>query len=975
MRPSGLRATSWLRHVPLLLSIIGATGRICAARDYVDRHDDGETKWSVSCEKAKVRLTRHLRTAEVRREGQAAELLEVAVAAPDTTLKLSYELPPALLIEDLKLSLWFQSNQDGATLGVRVVFPNQTDPATDAALTIIVEGDAYTKAGQWQKLECTHIDRGLRRLLPQIRRRLQDSAGLKENLDLHGLYVDAAMINIRTSRGTSQFAIDTLRYEGIADASSGSGIRQVEHALPVVDPEAVFHNDRLLVDGQPFVPRIIPYRGEQPNDLARMHLNVVWVPDSQDLPLLDNLNRMGLRVMAVPPQAQADDGQELDPTSVHLAPFGPDSAKILFWYLGTHIPPDRKKEVMAWLEQIRNSDRVFKRPRPLMGDVSGLERTYSLQLSIVSASRSPVHTSFGFKNYRDWLLERRNLAIPGSFMSTWIQTEASPAVETVRQSAGWNPQVVEPEQLRLEVYAALAAGCRSLAFWTHSSLDDERPGALERKLTLAQLNMELELLEPLLASGSVSGQTPFSVQIPPARSTKGARSPLAAAKGQRMQEAVLNDREIQLRKQDQLKRDLEAVVIRTGLGILVLPIWYADEAQYVPGQMAANDARIVVPGVGESARAWEISTTRIHELVSKRTSGGKEVTLEKFDMTSAILFTDGESPIEGLRRKMETLSEASARVALELARAKFERVADVNLELHKLGMGQPGAGSILSAAKDLLARAETEFRAQRFHDSRLESANAMQHLRNLQYIYWSDAVRRMYAPVTSPHTLCFQTLPDHWRMIARFGRARLEGSRNVLRSGDFEDLDTMVAEGWQRRETAIDGIRSTAELNARAHQGAYALRLAAAPTSGKDPPASIAERPVTVVSPPVTVYKGQLVYIGGWVKVDAPSLGNLDGALFYDSLGGASAALRWRTVADWKEFEVVREVPETTELTLTMALSGLGEIRFDDLRIIPLDVDSPPAANMIKNTPGAGRTGPFDFLRRLPGFRGKTDPD
>jgi hypothetical protein len=584
-----------------------------------------------------------------------------------------------------------------------------------------------------------------------------------------------------------------------------------------------------------------------------------------------------------------------------------------------------------------------------------------------------VHSSFTFKNYRDWLIERRNLSRPGSFFFTWIQTEPSPSVEETRQAAGWNPQVVEPEQLRLELYAALAAGCRAIGFWTHSSLDDDRPGALERKLMLALLNMELELLEPLLATGNLSGQTPFTAQAAVARNPRGASSPLAVARGPRLWEAALNDREVQNQKQAQLRRDLEAPVISTAMGMLVLPIWYGDDAQYVPAQLAANDAKIVVPGAGQSARAWQISTTQIHELGSERVAGGKEVTLPKFDLTAAILFTADETLIERFIRKMETLREPAARVSLELARAKFDRVAAVNLELHKLGQGQPDAGSILEAARVCLERAEAELRSQRFHESRSQSADALQHLRNLQYIYWSDAAHRLRAPVSSPHTLCFQTLPDHWRMIVRFGRTFNSTPKNVLRSGDFEDRDTMVAEGWLRKETAIEGVRSTAELNPRAHTGTYALRLAAVPASGKDPPLTISERPVTVVSPPITVYKGQLVYIGGWVKVDAPSRGNLDGAMLYDSLGGPAAALRWRTISAWERFELVRDVHETCELTLTMALSGLGEIRFDDLEVIPLDVDSNPSARTIKNGAPASRGGPWDFLKNLPGIKGKSE--
>ena len=56
-----------------------------------------------------------------------------------------------------------------------------------------------------------------------------------------------------------------------------------------------------------------------------------------------------------------------------------------------------------------------------------------------------------------------------------------------------------------------------------------------------------------------------------------------------------------------------------------------------------------------------------------------------------------------------------------------------------------------------------------------------------------------------------------------------------------------------------------------------------------------------------------------------------------------------------------------------MALSGLGEIRFDDLEVIPLDVDSNPSAHTIKNGAPAARGGPFDFLKNLPGIRGKSE--
>ena len=966
----------------LALIIAGSAVGVCLARDHIDGFDETRPTWTLLYDRSAAGITRHVRSTDVRHKGQAAELIEVEVASADTMMQMAYPLPPTRLIEDTSLSLWFQSTQDGAKLGARVVLPNQIDPDTGTNLTVLVEGDSYTKVGQWQKLECPDIDRKFKQMLPQIRRRLQ-SAGGQTDLDIAGRYVDTVVVKIRTSRGASRFVADELQFGPIVDIQPQGRIRQVERHEPEREPEAKLQLGRLYVRGQPYFMRGIPYHGEQPADLARLRLNLIWIPDYEDARLLAELDQAGLRAMAVPPRvaangAAANNGAlQVDPVSMHLAPFGPETSRVLFWYLGTQIEPGAKREILAWKEQIRNADQMFQ--RPLVGDVSGLERTYSKHLKMLGVHRPAVQTSFSPKNYRDWLIEHRNLAQPGTFLWTWIQTEPPPSVNELREAAGWRPQVVEPEQLRWQVYAALAAGCRGIAFWTHSSLDDDRPGAAERKLMIALLNMELELLEPLLATGSVIGQATMTVQAPVTRKSSAIASPTNAGKSTRVREQELSDRENQRRLQDQLTRDLEATVIHTDdSGLLVLPVWYADEAQYVPGQMVANNAKIVVPGCGESARAWEITTTKVRELRTERVTGGKQVILEKFDMTAAILFTENGMQIERFREQVKTLGESAARVTIELARAKLERVAAVDGELHKLGRGQIDAVRILTEAKSHIERAETFWRTQHFHEARIAACDAMQFLRILQYAHWGDASHRLYSPVSSPHTLCFQTLPDHWNMIARFGRTLSSESKNLLRSGDCEDLDTMVAEGWTRTETAISGVLSTAELIKRAHQGTYALRLAAAPTTGLDPPVSIPERPVTVVSPPVTVYKGQLVYIRGWVKMEAPSLGNLEGAVFYDSLGGPGTALRWRNKADWQMFDLTREVHETTELTLTMALSGLGDVRFDDLEIIPLNVNSSPAKGNGKYatpTGRGGRGGPLDFLRRLPGFGGKTDPD
>ena len=108
----------------------------------------------------------------------------------------------------------------------------------------------------------------------------------------------------------------------------------------------------------------------------------------------------------------------------------------------------------------------------------------------------------------------------------------------------------------------------------------------------------------------------------------------------------------------------------------------------------------------------------------------------------------------------------------------------------------------------------------------------MQALRVLQYAYWNESVTQSeYGPITSPYTVCFQTLPDHHRLIQRLGRTADNPQENRLPSGDFENKRAILA-GWTQSQHAIEGVRSEAELYPSPHKGKTALRLIAIPATG-----------------------------------------------------------------------------------------------------------------------------------------------
>ncbi len=946
----------------------GLRPTVCAARDHADGFDGDSPTWTARYDKSLVHALAQRRTRHLAHSGTAAENIAVEIVADQASLKLEHKLPPCRLIDELQLVLWFRANRDGARLAVRVVLPYQTNPRTGRSLTVTLEGDPYKTPGSWQRLECRDLKARLERKRPQIQNQIFEAASDRHTLDFRGAYVDRAVVVVQGGRGMIEFFLDDLKIGPVIDpAKDGLVVQTGQEDAP---REVEFRLDRLFFQGRPYFPRIIPYHGEQPGDLARMHLNLAHIPDYQDAALLEELRANGMRAIAAPPRARSPEGDPLSESEASLAPFGASAAPILFWYLGTRIAPEAKSRLAAWAEQVRNADR--KMHRPLMADVTGLERSYSRLLSMLGIGRHALHSTLDMKTWRDMLVERRNQAQPGSFLFTWIQTEPLLATAEARRAAGFTPLVIEPEQIRLEVYAALAAGCRGLGFWTQAPLDDSQPGARERRLAITQLAMELELLEPWLATGAVQTQTRFDVQIVRPKNLNQLNIPFGVGpRAGQARDAVLHERDSFLRRLDNLYYELEAASISTEYGQLLLPVWYEDGAQYCPGQMAANTAEIVVPGANQSASVWLASTTDLRTLKHEPSPGGIKVTIPKFDMTAAIIISADRALIEKLRLKMQTLQEPSARVSLELAQAKLERVAGVDRRLHALGVGQVDALQIQQTARSTIDRAQTALARREYHEARRLSNEALEGLRILQRAYWNDAVRNLYAPVSSPHAICFQTLPDHWELVSRFGRSTLDRQANLLPAGDFEDFDSLVEDGWNQDPAEIDGIRAAAEVYLRPHHGHYCLRLVAVPDAGKETPNFVAERPVTVVSAPVPVRKGQIIYIGGWVNVAAPAVGNLDGALFYDSLGGPAQAFRWRKpTKEWEHFEALRFVSEDGELTLTMALASLGDVRFDDLQIIPCELSAlqetlpglaaPPAAGLWSK--------PLNLIKRVPGL-------
>jgi hypothetical protein len=287
-----------------------------------------------------------------------------------------------------------------------------------------------------------------------------------------------------------------------------------------------------------------------------------------------------------------------------------------------------------------------------------------------------------------------------------------------------------------------------------------------------------------------------------------------------------------------------------------------------------------------------------------------------------------------------------------LAAGQLQRVET----LHSLLAGQTPGGSAadqwLTQARDHLRHCQVLLGGSDYPAAQVLAEKTLDRLAQVRRSDWDQAVRDFASPSASPFCAAFPVLPLHWEMARRL-QAAPAWSANSLPAGDFEDLEHLRATGWQNISHAGNAVRTWVELSPQSPRGVgSSLRLQATAADPKSPPVVIEHAPLQIISPPIPVRRGQLVRIGGWVRVPEPITASPDGVLIYDSLGGAMLGQRFQRTDGWQEFSFYRVAATDGGMSLTFALTGLGEAAFDDVSV---SLHEP-----------IGPQGSLDEARRLP---------
>jgi hypothetical protein len=848
-----------------------------------DSFEGPERTWQIAKEAdCGVRVLAHDRPYRESHSGQACEHFRL-VAGSGTFLPLVHSVGRAPIIQEFRPRLFVKADRGGLQFMARVVLPRSIDRGTGQPITTLLRGDMYTEVGQWQQL----FVRDALRLLEQETRHLRTQFG--SDIDSREAYVDLVVLNAYSAPGAIDVWIDDLEIDGYINLESTSGPQvarrpagEVPGALEAPPAAAAnVQGSLLMVRSRPQMPRAIQHRGEPLEWLQSLGFNTVKLSASPSAAELKEAQRLGLWLIAPPPYHDQAQAENYDP--------------VIAWTLGSRLTERDLPSTRDLSTEIRNFDRQRDRPL-LIGADSGLAQ-YSRLGHMLLFERPTLGTAHELADARGWTLAQARLARPGTPVVATIDCQRSPRLHEqlllLSGGAAWDEDV-DPEQIRLAAFQAIAGGARGLVIRGEKPLTIDTPAAALRTDAVKLLNYELRLLEPWIAAGQLTEE-------------------LAAGDG-----------------------TVQVSVLSIDRSRLLLVTQHGAAQQYVLGPPPRSALSIVVPGLGIADKAYLISLAGVQALNIAHASTGSRITIDNAPHAAAIVVTQDHLAMHHLYRTLAEIKESACRLHHDVAARRLATTAQLDKRLMDLGHPLPGSATLFQQATESLQQgaqiaATRDF--QRADPLRTKGEHLVARVRRG---HWEQSAAAFPSPAASPCVAQFTTLPLHWTLAAQL-QARPFGP-NAQAAGDMESLDQMLKAGWQQQRLSGEEVATDLTLSlAGPHAGRSALRLQAWPADAKRPPAALERPPVIVTSSPVPVRQSQIARIHGWVNVPRRLAASSEGLLVFDSLGGPELGDRIRLTQGWREFTLYRAVPQTGELSVTFALTGLGEASIDDVSVSLLD--------------------------------------
>jgi hypothetical protein len=385
---------------------------------------------------------------------------------------------------------------------------------------------------------------------------------------------------------------------------------------------------------------------------------------------------------------------------------------------------------------------------------------------------------------------------------------------------------------------------------------------------------------------------------------------------------------------------------------LLLVMRRTADQQYVAGLADDRPVTVEVPNVPETDEAYRVGEDGLQRLRQARGTGAG-ITLEGSHEVSAVVLTQDRLVINFLARQINTSQQQRDELARGIAAQLYAAV----VETHQQLLTFAPAASLTDHAIEGQSLSQARSELQHFerladgggHERAYEFLQrGMQQLAATRHYDWRQAADSFPTPIASPLCVSFFALPYHHALSQRLCGA--VWGPNTLPGGDFESLPLLQSSGWRNLAGPQPELQTAVELSLHAPRaGRCALRIQCWPAQSGQAPTTLESAPISIVSAPVPVQTGQVLRVHGWARIPSPIQGSMDGLAIYDSLAGIDLAERIHESNDWREFTLYRAAPRTGSVTLTFALTGIGEAWLDDVTVNLLE----PAASQAQS-PSSG---------------------
>jgi hypothetical protein len=915
------------------LSLASITPIVARSPQIYQDFDGPDSVWQIS--DGQHRIASQERVPGGARSDKGCERIIIAGPVAQSML-LFYPVTHLAMLDELEARIWLKASRPDIQFAARIVMPRSTGRDGQPAIAV-VRGVRYQRVGHWQQL----VLRNVPDLLADEVRVLRATPGAK--IDPREAYVDAIALVVPGEPNGIEIFTDQLEIDGVLlpERHDASGIQQVSFPPPAVhsaqtgaasasplphetgsllssheaaNPASIrLHGSVLIVDGKPFMPRVIPWHEEPLAFLANCGFNTIQLSEPPNAELAADAKRHGLWFLCPAPR----------PDAIGEGPVGRADDRVLAWLLDDAAIELDPAYGRNWAALVRQRDVVRGRPIVIAPQGEGDSAANNADILAIDHLRVGRLTP---TDYDRWFASQTQLVQPG--VPLWAAVAAQFGEQVGQQSNELAetlaaPPDVDSDQMEMLVQLACVRGCRGVVVRTSSALNEDTPRARRRAGVLELLNRRLQLLEPWIAGGKVVGQI------------------------------------------DATNAPWTGIMLLVDRARLLVPV--PAEALAGDENSGSPDAihfemTFVVPGIPESCQVYWLSPVSLRPVATQRVAGGTRIVLPSLQ-AGMVLLTEDPKVVQSFRQHVAEHAPKAALLMKNLVEQRAKRANEILRELKTLGYRTDVLSQSFASAEFELQKCDALLASGRF-DSVVDLIGRVDRNLNLSAGELRKIVVSESVLLSHPLLLGLDQLLDY----SRFSHAptALRGGENLLYGGDFEDLGQMMQFGWQHVTDITPGIETHVALTASgSHHGRQCLEISASAASPLPSATFVNSAPLWVVTHPVPVEQGQIIEISGWVRVDEPIQASIDGLQILDSLGGPELALTVQQAADWQHFRIIRGVPEATELRVTFALAGLGKAQIDGVMVRELTRPAPrrlPPVSPIESQLGpntANNSGPL----------------